>query len=104
MLVAVFFKRVAQMEPIKVSICDFRNKFAIYLKSRRPITITRHGQIVGHFIPTQVQVRRRRGQYERNVYYWVTRILVRLLIKAFKGLRLAWKKSLEIAKNLAAKY
>lgn len=44
------------METTKVGIREFRAGMAEYLASNMPVAVTRHGQIVGYFIPTQGQV------------------------------------------------
>jgi antitoxin (DNA-binding transcriptional repressor) of toxin-antitoxin stability system len=43
------------METIKVGIREFRSDLAEYIASSTPVAITRHGQTVGYFIPTQGQ-------------------------------------------------
>ena len=44
------------METIKVGIREFRSDLAEYIASSTPVAVTRHGQTVGYFIPTQIQV------------------------------------------------
>lgn len=44
------------METTKVGIREFRSDLAEYIASSTPVAITRHGQTVGYFIPTQAQV------------------------------------------------
>ena len=44
------------METIKVGIREFRSDLAEYIASSTPVAVTRHGQTVGYFIPTQSQV------------------------------------------------
>ena len=44
------------MEVTKVGICEFRADLAEFIASSTPIAVTRHGQTVGYFIPTQAQV------------------------------------------------
>ncbi len=44
------------METIKVGIREFRSDLAEYIASSTPVAITRHGQTVGYFIPTQGQM------------------------------------------------
>jgi antitoxin (DNA-binding transcriptional repressor) of toxin-antitoxin stability system len=44
------------METTKVGIREFRADLAEYIASSTPVAITRHGQTVGYFIPTQGQV------------------------------------------------
>ena len=44
------------METAKVSIREFRADLAEYIASSTPVAVTRHGQTVGYFIPTQGQV------------------------------------------------
>lgn len=44
------------MEATKVSIREFRADLAEYIASNTPVAVTRHGQTVGYFIPTQGQV------------------------------------------------
>ena len=43
------------METIKVGIREFRSDLAEYIASSTPVAVTRHGQTVGYFIPTQGQ-------------------------------------------------
>jgi len=50
------------MEALKVGIREFREKLASYLlESEAPVTITRHGDTVGYYIPA----RRKRAETER---------------------------------------
>lgn len=44
------------MEATKVGIREFRSDLAEYIASSTPVAVTRHGQTVGYFIPTQGQV------------------------------------------------
>ena len=44
------------METTKVGIREFRADMAEYIASSTPVAVTRHGQTVGYFIPTQGQV------------------------------------------------
>jgi hypothetical protein len=44
------------METTKVGIREFRAGMAEFLASSTPVAVTRHGQTVGYFIPTQGQV------------------------------------------------
>lgn len=44
------------MEAIKVGIREFRSDLGEYIASSTPVAVTRHGQTVGYFIPTQGQV------------------------------------------------
>ena len=44
------------METTKVGIREFRADLAEYIASSSPVSVTRHGQTVGYFIPTQGQV------------------------------------------------
>ena len=44
------------METTRVGIREFRSDLAEYIASSTPVAITRHGQTVGYFIPTQGQV------------------------------------------------
>ena len=44
------------METAKVGIREFREDLAEYIASSKPVAVTRHGQTVGYFIPTQGQV------------------------------------------------
>jgi antitoxin (DNA-binding transcriptional repressor) of toxin-antitoxin stability system len=48
------------MEATKVGIREFRTDLAGYIASSTPVAVTRHGQTVGYFIPTQ-------GQVEANI-------------------------------------
>jgi antitoxin (DNA-binding transcriptional repressor) of toxin-antitoxin stability system len=43
------------METMKVGIREFRADLAEYIASSTPVAVTRHGQTVGYFIPTQGQ-------------------------------------------------
>ena len=43
------------METRKVGIREFRSDLAEYIASRTPVAVTRHGQTIGYFIPTQGQ-------------------------------------------------
>ncbi len=43
------------MDTAKVGIREFRAGLAEYIASHKPVAITRHGQTVGYFIPTQGQ-------------------------------------------------
>lgn len=43
------------METVKVGIREFRADLAEYIASSTPVAVTRHGQTVGYFIPTQGQ-------------------------------------------------
>lgn len=43
------------MEPTKVGIREFRAGLAEYIAAAKPVAVTRHGQTVGFFIPTQGQ-------------------------------------------------
>jgi len=52
------------MGTVKVGIREFREKLATYLlESQVPVTITRHGDTVGYYIPA----RRKRSMAERAV-------------------------------------
>ena len=44
------------MEATKVGIREFRADLAEYIASSTPVAVTRHGQTVGYFIPTQGRV------------------------------------------------
>ena len=44
------------METTKVGIREFRANMNEYITSSTPVAVTRHGQTVGYFIPTQGQV------------------------------------------------
>lgn len=43
------------METTKVGIREFRTDLAGCIASNTPVAVTRHGQTVGYFIPTQGQ-------------------------------------------------
>ena len=43
------------METTQVGIREFRADLAEYIASSTPVAVTRHGQTVGYFIPTQGQ-------------------------------------------------
>jgi antitoxin (DNA-binding transcriptional repressor) of toxin-antitoxin stability system len=49
-------QEVIIMETAKVGIREFRADLAEYIASSVPVAVTRHGQTVGYFIPTQGQV------------------------------------------------
>ncbi len=44
------------MDTLKVGIREFRQDLAEYISSRTPVAVTRHGQTVGYFIPTQADL------------------------------------------------
>lgn len=44
------------MEATKVGVREFRADLADYITSSTPVAVTRHGQTVGYFIPTQGQL------------------------------------------------
>jgi antitoxin (DNA-binding transcriptional repressor) of toxin-antitoxin stability system len=44
------------MVTTKVGIREFRSDLAEYIASNTPVAVTRHGQTVGYFIPTQGQL------------------------------------------------
>jgi antitoxin (DNA-binding transcriptional repressor) of toxin-antitoxin stability system len=44
------------VETTKVGIREFRTDLAEYISSSTPVAVTRHGQTVGYFIPTQGHV------------------------------------------------
>ena len=53
------------METAKVGIREFRDKLATYvLESDAPVAITRHGDIVGYYLPA----RRKRSDSERAAF------------------------------------
>lgn len=62
------------MEPARVGIREFRSDLAEFIASSTPVAVTRHGQTVGYFIPTQ-------GQVQANVaaFKKATRTLDKLL-------------------------
>ena len=43
------------METTKVGIREFRAGMADFIASSSPVAVTRHGQTIGYFIPTQGQ-------------------------------------------------
>ena len=43
------------METTKVGIREFRNGLAEYIAASHPVPVTRHGQTLGYFTPTQGQ-------------------------------------------------
>ena len=43
------------MEATRVGIREFRSGLAEYIAASTPVAVTRHGQTVGYFIPTQGQ-------------------------------------------------
>ena len=44
------------MEATKIGIREFRAGIAEFIASSTPVAVTRHGQTVGYFIPTQGQM------------------------------------------------
>ena len=46
------------METEKIGIREFRENLAGYLEGRKPLTITRHGETLGFFIPAQKRSRK----------------------------------------------
>jgi antitoxin (DNA-binding transcriptional repressor) of toxin-antitoxin stability system len=50
------YNEVSIMETTKVGIREFRADLAEYIASSTPVAVTRHGQTVGYFIPTQGQI------------------------------------------------
>jgi antitoxin (DNA-binding transcriptional repressor) of toxin-antitoxin stability system len=46
------------METLRVGIREFREKLAGYLESGTPLAITRHGETLGFYIPTQKRSRK----------------------------------------------
>jgi len=50
---AMTHKEVKIRETTKVGIKEFRAGVAEYIASSTPVAVTRHGQTVGYFIPTQ---------------------------------------------------
>ncbi len=48
------------MEATKVGMREFRAGMAEFIASNAPVAVTRHGQTVGYFIPTQ-------GQHEADI-------------------------------------
>lgn len=48
--------RERTVEATKVGIREFRSALADFIASDAPIAVTRHGQTVGYFIPTQGHV------------------------------------------------
>ncbi len=51
------------METMKIGIREFRDKLATYLlHSEAPVTITRHGDTIGYYIPA----RQKRSEAERE--------------------------------------
>jgi antitoxin (DNA-binding transcriptional repressor) of toxin-antitoxin stability system len=66
------------MDAIKVGIRQFRAEMAAYIVSGTPVAVTRHGQTVGYFIPTNSQ-----GEAEMAALKEAGEILDRML--AAKG-------------------
>ena len=48
----------------KVGIREFRENLATILESNRPVTITRHGETIGHFYPAP----RRKKPFDRKKF------------------------------------
>ncbi len=46
------------METVKVGVREFREKLSGYLESGTPLTIVRHGQTLGYYIPAQKRSRK----------------------------------------------
>jgi antitoxin (DNA-binding transcriptional repressor) of toxin-antitoxin stability system len=46
------------METLRVGIREFREKLAGYLESGTPLTIVRHGETLGYYIPAQKRNRK----------------------------------------------
>lgn len=46
------------MEAEKIGIREFRENLAGYVEGGRPLTITRHGETLGFFIPAQKRTRK----------------------------------------------
>jgi hypothetical protein len=46
------------MQPVRIGIRDFREKLADYLESGTPLTIMRHGETLGYYIPAQKRSRK----------------------------------------------
>jgi antitoxin (DNA-binding transcriptional repressor) of toxin-antitoxin stability system len=46
------------METEKIGVREFRENLADYLERGRPLAITRHGETLGFFIPTQKRSRK----------------------------------------------
>jgi hypothetical protein len=46
------------MEPEKIGLREFRENLAGYLESGRPLAITRHGETLGFYIPSQKRSRK----------------------------------------------
>ena len=39
--------------PIKVGVREFRTRIAEYMEATAPIAVTRHGEIIGYYIPAK---------------------------------------------------
>ena len=48
------FRTMSKMRTTKIGIREFRSGLAEFLASASPVTVTRHGQTIGYFIPTQM--------------------------------------------------
>jgi antitoxin (DNA-binding transcriptional repressor) of toxin-antitoxin stability system len=93
------------METTKVGIREFRTDLAGYIASNTPVAVTRHGQTVGYFIPTQGQ-----AQADMEALKNAAQVLDKLLdaqgvntesvVKDFKSAR---RKARQTAKKRAAK-
>ena len=46
------------METERIGVRDFREKLAGYLEGGKPLAITRHGETLGFYIPTQKRSRK----------------------------------------------
>ena len=51
-------QRVHNMETQKIGVREFRENLADYLESGAPLTITRHGEALGYYIPARKRSRR----------------------------------------------
>ena len=48
----------ATMETEKIGMREFRENLAGYLEAGKPLTITRHGETLGFYIPAQKKIRK----------------------------------------------
>lgn len=66
------------METQKVGMREFRADLAEYVASATPVAITRHGETVGYFIPTQ---RRTADDAERKALKEASALLDKMLLE-----------------------
>jgi len=93
------------METTKVGIREFRSDLAEYIASNTPVAVTRHGQTVGYFIPTQGHVEAhvaalRKASKTLDKLLALQNVDIESVVADFKAAR---KKSVTTAKKLKTK-